>query len=556
MGTIEAAGRADPREVYRRRLDDRRATRARLGRHEGTVANVRVALFAAAVGVGWLANGQRAGWGWIVVPITGFVGLVVAHSRLKRQIRRAERAVAYYGRGLDRVEDRWTGRGEDGARFADETHPFAADLDLFGRGSLFQRINAARTLAGESTLAAWLKAPQATAEVIRDRQAAVADLAARLDLREELDSLGDDVRDGLAAEALVAWGETPAILPHRRLRLVALALATVAVPAFAAWAFGLAVAGGMAPALVFAGETFEGTGPSPFLVAALLELGFWASIRARIGRALGPVDRRAAELELLAGLLRRLEIEEFASPALRAILGDGLSVVGEPPSKQIARQARLVRRIDSLRNPMVGPFAALTMAGTRLAFDVEAWRVRSGPAIAGWIDAVGRVEAFASLGAYAFENPEDVYAKVAADGPLFDAEAARPPADPARERRAVELGPARRRPPRPRRERVEHVGQEHDAPDRRRQRRARDGRRPGAGGPVAALAAPSRGDAPRPGTSLQAGASRFYAELTKAPPGRRPGWRASRRSCSCSTRSSTGRTWTTAASAPWGSPAA
>ncbi len=234
MVTIEATGavgRADPREVYHSRLDARRSERGRLGGHEGTVANVRVALFAAAAALGWLAAIGRAGWGWVVIPVAGFVALVIVHARLKRRIHRAERAAAYYERGLDRVEDRWPGRGEDGARFADENHPFAADLDLFGRGSLFQRINTARTLAGEATLAAWLKAPQAPVETIRGRQEAVGDLAHRLDLREELDGLGEDVRDGLHAEALVSWGEGPAHLAERRLRAAAIVLAVLAAPA-------------------------------------------------------------------------------------------------------------------------------------------------------------------------------------------------------------------------------------------------------------------------------------------------------------------------------------
>ncbi|HEY2155921.1 MAG TPA: DNA mismatch repair protein MutS, partial [Isosphaeraceae bacterium] len=237
----ESGGPIGPKETYRRRLDDRHAARARLTRREGVVANLRVGLFATAAVVAWLASGDRIGWGWIAVPILGFIALVVVHGRLKRLIHRAERAIAYYERGLDRVEDRWSRRGEDGARFADDAHPFAADLDLFGRGSLFQRINTARTLAGESTLAAWLKAPQAPAETIRGRQEAVAELADRLDLREELDGLGDDVRDGLHAEALMAWAEGPATLADGSLRGAAVILATLAAPAFAGWMFGLAV---------------------------------------------------------------------------------------------------------------------------------------------------------------------------------------------------------------------------------------------------------------------------------------------------------------------------
>ncbi len=324
MATIEATGRADPGEVYRSRLDARRSERGRLGRHEGTVANLRVGLFAAAAALGWLAAGGRVAWGWVVVPVVGFAGLVIVHARLKRRIHQTERAAAYYERGLDRVEDRWPGRGEDGARFADEAHPFAADLDLFGRGSLFQRINTARTLAAEATLAAWLKAPQAPVETIRGRQEAVADLAGRLDLREELDGLGDDVRDGLHADALVAWAEGPATLGDESLRGAAVILATLAAPAFAGWMYGQAVALGIVPPIVVGEWTFAGFGPSPFFVIALAEIAFWLALQKRIERVLGPVDSRAADLDRLAGLLGRVEREDFAASMLIRIR-DGLS---------------------------------------------------------------------------------------------------------------------------------------------------------------------------------------------------------------------------------------
>ncbi len=39
----------------------------------------------------------------------------------------------------------------------DDSHLYAADLDLFGRGSLFELLSLARTQPGEETLAAWLK---------------------------------------------------------------------------------------------------------------------------------------------------------------------------------------------------------------------------------------------------------------------------------------------------------------------------------------------------------------------------------------------------------------
>ena len=74
-------------------------------------------------------------------------------------------AVAFYERGLARVRHEWIGRGESASASTRPDHLYADDLDLFGRGSLFELLATARTQAGEEMLAAWLTAPAPPEEV-------------------------------------------------------------------------------------------------------------------------------------------------------------------------------------------------------------------------------------------------------------------------------------------------------------------------------------------------------------------------------------------------------
>src|SRR5439155_4694671 len=98
--------------------------------------------------------------GWLIAaPAAAFSALLIYHARLLRARDRAKRAARYYERAIARIEDRWLGTGESGARFRDPNHPYAEDLDLFGQGSLFELLSTARTRVGEDTLAKWLLAP-------------------------------------------------------------------------------------------------------------------------------------------------------------------------------------------------------------------------------------------------------------------------------------------------------------------------------------------------------------------------------------------------------------
>ena len=149
----------------------------------------RLAAFVAIVGLGAAAYfGGISPW-WMAGPAVVFVALIAFQDRLRRRRRKAESAAGFCEEGLARLDDRWAGKGRFGAKFLDPEHPSAADLDLFGPGSVFEWLCSARTGAGEATLAGWLLKP-ADPDEIRSRQEAVAELRPRLDDREALRATG------------------------------------------------------------------------------------------------------------------------------------------------------------------------------------------------------------------------------------------------------------------------------------------------------------------------------------------------------------------------------
>ena len=179
-----------PGDEYRARLADRRATFATLSRRDARFSTARLVTFGvgAALFIGVVARvaARRPGWR---CPAAAFVVLIQRHDLVIRARSAAQRSIQFYERGLARIEDRWAGTGEPGDRFRDDRHLYANDLDLFGRGSLFELLSLARTRAGEETLAAWLTHPAAPQEVAARRDA-VTELTPALDLREALSLAG------------------------------------------------------------------------------------------------------------------------------------------------------------------------------------------------------------------------------------------------------------------------------------------------------------------------------------------------------------------------------
>jgi hypothetical protein len=329
-----------------------------------------------------------------------FLALVWRHGRVIERRIRADRAVAFYERGVARLEDRWTGAGNEGARFADADHRYAQDLDLFGRGSLFELLCTARTRVGEETLAKWLLAPADAAE-IRARQEAIDELRSKLDLWEELALIGDEVAPRLHPEAIAKWGAAPPVLgPSWRRKAL-----PVAVFLFLA---------------TLAASQIGAVGSLPLLLAIALEVALALPVRESVLRVVRATELPVHDLGLLASLLKRLEAETFRAPrlvALRAAVETG----GVPASRHIAQLERLINLLDARRNQLFAPIAPFLLWTTQLAYAVESWRARWGVDIGRWLSAIGELEAFVSLASYAYEHPDDVWPDLVAEAPLFDA---------------------------------------------------------------------------------------------------------------------------------------
>ena len=407
-----------PRQDYARHLESRRTALAQAIRRHVAFGNCRVVVLMAGLAGAYAAFGRGllSGW-WLLVPVAAFFW---AGARLDRAVNarvRLGRAVAFYERSLARLDGLWAGTGgETGDRFLDDAHLYARDLDLFGAASLFELLNATRTRIGEETLAAWLKAP-ADAAAVRARQEAVRELTPRIDLREDLAVLGDDARADVSAEALAAWGERPARLD------------SAAVPV---WAWPLSLVGTLAAVgllvslAAHVGLLQLGAGTLTALDAYILACYAlcWAVVwrfQARTAAILREVAEAAHDLGLLAGVLGRLEAERFTAARL-GVLRAGLDVEGQPPSRRIARLDRLMDLVDSRDNLIVRLIRPLLLWDLHLIYAIERWRRTSGPAVPRWLATVGEIEALSSLSGYRYDHPDDVFPDLVAGTPCFDAE--------------------------------------------------------------------------------------------------------------------------------------
>jgi hypothetical protein len=372
----------DPLKEYQARLTRWRQEAEYLEMRHRRTGNLRLIFAVALLAI------AAALFRWVPVQflLTGiFVGIFFSgmiHDRVIKKLGMARQLVGLYERGLDRLSDRWMGKGSGGAEFLKPHHPYAIDLDILGPGSLFEFVNTTQTGAGHSKLAEWLLSG-AGQEEIAARRAAIQELRNRFDLREGVAMRTVDHTRHINTNALLAWAARPLKLTGLPMRILGALLALLT--------YGLLLAGEYKLLL------------APFSVLCVFALAY----RRRTALAFASMNLRAGELKWLAELLALFENENFQALRLRELQSkwrrENLSAAAN-----LRRLATLADWMDSSDNEIFklvgGP-----LLKAQFGFALASWHARHNAKIPDWLLALGEMEALCSLAGYAGEHPEDVF---------------------------------------------------------------------------------------------------------------------------------------------------
>ena len=407
-------------------LQERVATLAALTAEWQKIGNLRLGLFAALVagGIWWLSSRGMLPSVLSLVLLALFLGVVVWHRSISQRRKRAAILTDIARENVWRLERDWGALPIHHTFQPIPTHPYAADLDLFGRGSLMQLLDTTVTPVGQSTLASWLLAP-ATPEIVRERQAAVRELAGMSDFRDELivepRLAGDAATD---PEAFLTWATGDRWLDGKWwLRIYAAISPIVLLGLIAAQLLG-AIA--LPLWVVLLGVN---------LVVAQLTAGEVASRLQIAGSQRGSLKGYAA-------LLRLLNEHPFNAPLLSR-LSEHVKVEGRAPAESLSWLARISRWW------MPRSSLAWLPAQGFLAWDLnhlgwlERWQRSVGGSMRTWLDTAGELEALTALADLAADHPDWCYPDLDAAADRFDAVALGHPLlpDDVRVTNDVTLGP-------------------------------------------------------------------------------------------------------------------
>jgi len=273
----------------------------------------------------------------------------------------------------------------DGNQHTNHSHPWSHDLDIFGKGSLFQYLNRTATLKGDLLLARELTTEPEHGNAIRMKQGIIGDLKERIDFRQNFTARGNLVNekeDDL--EDISRWLASTSYIQKNR------------------WLFFLAlVVSGIAVAIIISGF-FDQSRYWYLLYLMVFNFTMLSLFLMRTNQYQASISKKHRLLEGYAELLKIIANTPFNHPHL-----DQSQEQAREGMKEVKRLSKLLNIFDQRLNMLLGVvFNGFFLFDFIMLKLLENWKLKNREKILEWIELTGWTDAMISLAGFAYNHPD------------------------------------------------------------------------------------------------------------------------------------------------------
>lgn len=292
---------------------------------------------------------------------------------------------------------------DNGSRYADDKHHYTADLDIFGKMSLYQLANRAATFPGKDLLARWLSSPSKKEDILA-RQKAVKELAAKSDWKLDLQArlLFANGADAGKLDKLFAYLSIPLHLQGENWLRVYIKIAPYVLLA------------------AIAGSLFIPVVTLLAIAIAIFNMGIVVSRGAYIGQSGFIADKIGQVLGAYADVFKSIETEQWQSADCKKLADE---LINKGTSKKIAELSVLINKLSYSLIMIVGFILNIFFLwALKQIIAIEDWKRDNKDSLQSAFTVIGEFEALISLAGLNRNYPEWVFPQIASgDGYTYKA---------------------------------------------------------------------------------------------------------------------------------------
>lgn len=280
----------------------------------------------------------------------------------------------------------------DGSRYVNPHHPYSHDLDLFGRGSVFQYLNRSATQLGEERLARDLTDASYEKEELTQRQEAIRELGKMTEFRQHVWALGRQIQDfSFDRTILYAWLEgKPFIRGKAVITVVRWVLPTIALS-------------------LLAFTIYDFTNFPLLLTMMVIQIAIAGFYSKKIGEFQQQLSHAKKVLGNYALVFEQLALQKMDSSLMKkhyALASDAF--------EKVKAFSKLVNALEARMNPIAMQFGnGLFLYDFHAVSKLEKWREQNANTLPGWLDSLATWDALLSPATLHFNFPHYAFAEAA-----------------------------------------------------------------------------------------------------------------------------------------------
>lgn len=332
------------------------------------------------------------------VPVLCFLVLVKRQVRVQYELNDAEKLLFIFQNEVD-VMCAGHNKYNDGRAFANESHPYASDLDIYGKGSLYAFINRSNTVDGMQLLADHLGAPATEADIIH-RQQAIAELTRHIDQTFHFRAgLQNHKPEQLQVIAQKLADQMPGQLQF--IQRKALRMYTLIAPLFSL-------------GLLILGSVYGGAFWQAMAVVLLFNASLTFFYLKEINQVYYGFSGGSGLLNAISGTIKWTEELKWESSYIRSFVAS--HDAQSPLSVQIKELSGIIQSFDIRLNVLLASFFNLFLLWDfRCTLKLDKWQKRSSGQLISGLYTISQFEELISFATLNYNEPEWVFPAISGD---------------------------------------------------------------------------------------------------------------------------------------------
>ncbi len=376
-----------PQQFYTQQLENQSQVKKALTKKSNLFSTVRVIVFLVLlVAIVYQVN-ERAMQTSLVLFLlmVGILALLVKrHNKIKEQLKHVSNLVDLSTLELAKLKGDFN-LIDGGNEFANDKHPYSADLDFFRDKSIFQFLNQTSSFFGKQKLAQWLQSVPKKAEIIK-RQVAAKELSKNQEwcLAYRATGVGEHINQKELTSFKNWQHQTPILLGNTFLKAAILIIPIlILLTSIGAFLFDYTLWANL-----------------PFLLISGILLGKQHTYAMQ---TVSSTYKALATLKVLGKQLAVIEQSNFTSTYMSEL--KGVVVSNQVAGVEINKLYKLLDNLQA-RNGMMHIFINIPfMLDIRWLLKLEEWRSQNMNNVENWFESLATTECLISLSGLYFNHP-------------------------------------------------------------------------------------------------------------------------------------------------------